>query len=174
VFFRVLGDASDKVFKSFKHFLKGTPMAQPTPAKTKVAATGAASKRHRATARAAGKAPNTGAVKDPKAAAKPATRASAPTPAQAAAPVKKATKPEKPPKPVRQKLVRDGFTMPAEDFALIAVLKVRALAAAQRETKKSELLRAGLHALAALDDPALLAALGRLTLVQQGRPKKNR
>lgn len=69
------------------------------------------------------------------------------------------------------KLVRDGFTMPEGDFALIAVLKSRALAG-RREAKKSELLRAGLHALAALDSKGLVAALGRLQPVKLGRPKK--
>jgi hypothetical protein len=46
------------------------------------------------------------------------------------------------------KLVRDSFTMPADDFALVGVMKARALQA-QRPAKKSELLRAGLHALSA-------------------------
>lgn len=94
----------------------------------------------------------------------------------------KATKPaqtEKPPKvekvekktakPPRQ--VRDGFTMPESDFALIAVLKTRALSS-RRAAKKSELLRAGLHALAALDAKALVASLDRLEPVKIGRPKK--
>jgi hypothetical protein len=77
-------------------------------------------------------------------------------------------------KPVKQraKLVRDGFTMPEDDFALIAALKLRALGA-HREAKKSELLRAGLHALMALDGPALVAALGRLQPLKVGRPKKS-
>ena len=76
----------------------------------------------------------------------------------------------KPSKP-RSKPVRDSFTMPGADFALIATLKSRALSAC-RETKKSELLRAGLHALAAMDEATLLAALGRLDPVKTGRPKK--
>lgn len=73
---------------------------------------------------------------------------------------------------VRVALVRDGFTMPEADFALIATLKARALAA-RREAKKSELLRAGLHALAALDGAALVQALNRLEPIKTGRPKKN-
>ena len=72
---------------------------------------------------------------------------------------------------LRQKPVRDSFTMPEVDFALIAALKARLLAA-RRETKKSELLRAGLHVLAGLDTPALAAALGKLDPVKVGRPKK--
>jgi hypothetical protein len=71
----------------------------------------------------------------------------------------------------RAKLVRDSFTMPEADFALIATLKGRALAA-HREAKKSELLRAGLHALMALDGGTLVAALRRLQPLKVGRPKK--
>ena len=69
------------------------------------------------------------------------------------------------------RLVRDSFTMPADDFALVAVLKQRALQA-QRPAKKSELLRAGLHALSGLSPPALVQALDALTPVKAGRPKK--
>jgi len=71
------------------------------------------------------------------------------------------------------KLVRDGFTMPQADFALIALLKARALEG-HRVAKKSELLRAGLHALAALDAAALVAALDALAPVKTGRPKTSR
>jgi hypothetical protein len=89
----------------------------------------------------------------------------------------KATKPAKPAKPAKaakpEPLVRDSFTMPAADFALIATLKGRALSV-QQVAKKSELLRAGLQALAALDAPALVAALQRLEPVKVGRPKKSR
>ena len=70
----------------------------------------------------------------------------------------------------RDKPVRDSFTMPSADFALIGTLKERALVG-KREAKKSELLRAGLHALAQLDSAALVAALDRLALVKVGRPK---
>jgi len=81
------------------------------------------------------------------------------------------TKADKPRK--RVKPVRDSFTMPADDFGLIATLKVRALAH-RREAKKSELLRAGLHALAALEGAELVVALDRLAPVKTGRPKKDR
>ncbi|MCH6482783.1 hypothetical protein MMG85_04290 [Pseudoxanthomonas sp. LH2527] len=69
------------------------------------------------------------------------------------------------------KLVRDSFTMPADDFALVAVLKGRALQV-QRPAKKSELLRAGLQALSALSPQALAKALDALAPVKAGRPKK--
>ena len=80
--------------------------------------------------------------------------------------------PDKKPPKQRVRLVRDSFTMPEPDFALIAALKARTMSA-QRETKKSELLRAGLHVLMALDDDTLLGALGRLQPLKLGRPKKN-
>lgn len=73
----------------------------------------------------------------------------------------------------RPRLVRDSFTMPEADFALIGTLKARAMAG-QRETRKSELLRAGLQALAAMESAALLAALHALEPVKTGRPKKKR
>jgi hypothetical protein len=62
--------------------------------------------------------------------------------------------------------------MPQDDFALIAALKGRALSA-HRHAKKSELLRAGLQALAAMDAQALVASLERLQPIQMGRPKKS-
>ncbi len=82
----------------------------------------------------------------------------------------KPAKGEKPAKP-RKALVRDSFTMPEADFALIAALKERALAAG-RPAKKSELLRAGLQALAALEGKKLRAALERLQPIKVGRPKQ--
>jgi len=77
----------------------------------------------------------------------------------------------KPPASERAKLVRDGFTMPEADYALFKELKNR-LHDVKREAKKSELLRAGLHVLAALEPAALAAALDQLTPVKTGRPPK--
>ena len=73
----------------------------------------------------------------------------------------------------RVKLVRDSFTMPREDFDLVAKLKARALEF-KRPTKKSELLRAGLQQLAALSEPQLRDALAALRPLKAGRPKKKR
>ena len=142
-----------------------TPAAAAKP--TKPAQAGAAAektKANKATKETKGtKAPESAKATKAVTVAKPAT------PPQAAKPAKPA-KPAKAPKQ-QDKPVRDSFTMPEADFALIAALKQRAMAA-QRETKKSELLRAGLHALAAMDTPALLSALGKLATVKIGRPKK--
>ena len=75
-------------------------------------------------------------------------------------------------KPVRskEKLVRDSFTMPSADFALIHQLKERGLGF-KRAIRKSELLRAGLQALAAMDDARLMALLDRLPALKAGRPR---
>lgn len=77
-------------------------------------------------------------------------------------------------KPEKQKSkpVRDSFTMPKPDFDMIAVLKERAIAF-KRPAKKSELLRAGLHALAAMSDAKLHASLDALAPIKSGRPKKS-
>lgn len=71
---------------------------------------------------------------------------------------------------VRPRLVRDSFTMPEADFALIAKLKTTALDS-RRAVKKSELLRAGLRVLAGLDSKSLVAVLDKLEPVKTGRPK---
>jgi hypothetical protein len=77
---------------------------------------------------------------------------------------------KKPVKP-RPVLVRDSFTMPETDFALLAKLKSTALGA-RRAAKKSELLRAGLQLLATLDAESLVVVLDRLETVKTGRPRK--
>ena len=84
--------------------------------------------------------------------------------------VEKPEKAEKAAKP-RLRMVRDSFTMPEADFALIAQLKAGAMAAG-RPAKKSELLRAGLRLLAAQPAKALLGALDSLEPVKLGRPKQ--
>jgi hypothetical protein len=109
----------------------------------------------------------------PKAAPKPG--ATKPVAKKAAAkPVKldKVAKPIKVEKAekAKLKLVRDSFTMPQEDWALIQQLKDRALGF-KHPVKKSELLRAGLQALAALNEDQLRAALDKLIALKPGRPK---
>jgi hypothetical protein len=73
------------------------------------------------------------------------------------------------PKRKKPKLVRDGFTMPEADYALLGALKKRALRAGH-EVKKSELLRAGLRALAAMPDAAYIGALEGVERIKPGRP----
>lgn len=69
------------------------------------------------------------------------------------------------------KLVRDSFTIPKAEYLVLEQLKLRA-ARLGRPTKKSELIRAGIKALAALGEPALLEAIGRVPSLKTGRPQK--
>ncbi len=112
------------------------------------------------------------AVKPParaRATARPATK---PAAAEAAAPAE-APKADKAKKhaPAKPKLVRDSFTLPADDYALFATLKKRALAG-KTEVKKSELVRAGLAMLARADDAEFMKAIGLVDRIKTGRPKK--
>lgn len=109
-----------------------------------------------------------------KAAAKPAAapaQASLPAPAAVtrSIPSAKAAKPEKPKKP---KLVRDSFTIPKAEYTVLDALKQRA-ARAGLPAKKSEVLRAGVKALAGLSDAAFAAAMAAVPAVKTGRPAKD-
>ena len=77
----------------------------------------------------------------------------------------------KPAKGKRPKLVRDTFTMPEPEYAQIAALKKR-MAGLGGDVKKSELLRAGLGLLAALQNKELAAVMAKVERVKTGRPKK--
>lgn len=70
----------------------------------------------------------------------------------------------------RQKRVRDRFSMPREDYKLIDALKERS-AGLERPAKKSELLRAGLHALNQASCEELLALLDALTPTRKKRDR---
>lgn len=83
-----------------------------------------------------------------------------------AAKVVRAVKLEKSKKP---KLVRDSFTIPKAEYVVLEELKQRATRLT-RSVKKSELLRAGIKALAALSDAAFLTALERVPAIKTGRP----
>jgi hypothetical protein len=95
---------------------------------------------------------------------KPVVKKAAPQPA--AKPVK-AVKPAKVKKP---KLVRDSFTIPKDEYVVIDALKTRAGKLGQA-IKKSELLRAGIKALAAMSDIQFKAALSNVPTIKTGRPK---
>lgn len=70
-----------------------------------------------------------------------------------------------------QRVIRDSFTLPVEDHRLINTLKQRCLQNAV-QVNKSELIRAGLHALQQSSDSELLKILAHLTKVKTGRPQK--
>lgn len=61
----------------------------------------------------------------------------------------------------KPKLVRDSFTIPKTEYAVLEELKARAARLGQ-PAKKSEVLRAGVQALAAMADAAFLASVGKL------------
>jgi hypothetical protein len=67
--------------------------------------------------------------------------------------------------------VRDSFTMPEDEYAVIALLKKRCLDAGV-SAKKSEILRAAVAGLAKLSDVSVTASIRRLPLIKTGRPAK--
>lgn len=70
----------------------------------------------------------------------------------------------------KHKLVRDSFTIPKGEYAVLDELKQRA-ARLTRPAKKSEILRAGIGALNAMSDTAFLAAMSAVPSLKTGRPK---
>lgn len=77
----------------------------------------------------------------------------------------------KPAKVKKAKLVRDSFTMPEGEYALIAALKKRCLNVGV-SVKKSEILRAAVTNLSKLSDASVVAAVRRLEVIKTGRPAK--
>lgn len=79
---------------------------------------------------------------------------------------------KKPAKAKKIKMVRDSFTIPKSEFAVLDALKLRAteLSAA---VKKTELIRAGIKALAAMNDANFLAAIRAVPSLKTGRPSKS-
>ena len=73
----------------------------------------------------------------------------------------------------KPKLVRDSFTIPKVEYLVLDELKQRANKLT-RPAKKSELLRAGIKALAALSDAAFLTALAQVPAIKTGRPTTNK
>jgi hypothetical protein len=78
---------------------------------------------------------------------------------------------EKPIKAKKIKLVRDSFTIPKPEYLILDNLKLRA-ADLKHPVKKSELLRAGIKALAVMTDANLLTALKAVPILKSGRPSK--
>ena len=151
-------------------------MARTTAAKTpvKTAAKPAATKAAATKAAPAKKA----AMKKPAAApAKPVRAKAAPTPAKVAreaaravaAPVKSTRAKAAPAPATRPHLVRDSFTMPEQEYAVLATVKQACLKAGF-EVKKSELLRIGVALLGQLDTASLRAVLDSLPQLKTGRP----
>jgi hypothetical protein len=93
--------------------------------------------------------------------AKPVLPKTTPTPPQTKEKVKKA------------KLVRDSFTMPATEYAVLSDVK-KACLSAGIEVKKSQLLRVGLILLSKMDVASLNILLEKLEPLKAGRPKKEK
>ncbi len=111
---------------------------------------------------------------EPKPVAKVAPLAPAAPAAKAPAAKGPAAKPPAVPKVKvhKPKLVRDSFTMPDDEYAVLGLVKKACLKAGV-EVKKSELLRAGVALLKQLDLAALRQVLSGLPQLKTGRPKKS-
>lgn len=71
--------------------------------------------------------------------------------------------------PPLQRVIRDSFTLPVDDYALIAQTQQRCLQGAVN-VSKSEVIRAGLQALRQMTQEELLEVVQRLEKVRTGRP----
>lgn len=78
----------------------------------------------------------------------------------------------RPKREFQAKVVRDSFTMPQNEYQKIAEIKETCLKAGL-PVKKSEVLRAGLKALADLKTTQLRRALAEVEKIKTGRPKKH-
>lgn len=105
--------------------------------------------------------------------AKPAAKPVAKPAAKAVAKVAAKTTPllAKPPKEKKIKMVRDSISIPKAEYTVLDSMKLRCgrLGVA---AKKTELIRAGIKALAALPDAAFLAAVRAVPNLKTGRPAK--
>ena len=69
----------------------------------------------------------------------------------------------------QERVIRDSFTLPSGDYELIATIRQRCLASALNATK-SEVIRAGLHALVEMPEEELIELVSNLEKVKTGRP----
>jgi hypothetical protein len=103
---------------------------------------------------------------------KPSTTRTAKPPQAKAADKKKTATPAKAAKEKKVKVVRDSFTLPKTELLQITEMKKRAMALGV-EVKKSELIRAGLQALAGMADTAFKKAMANVPTIKTGRPAKD-
>ena len=68
--------------------------------------------------------------------------------------------------------MRDSFTMPEEEYAVLALVK-KACLKAGFEIKKSELLRVGVALISQIDMATLKSVLASLPQLKTGRPKSS-
>ena len=76
---------------------------------------------------------------------------------------------KKRPQPPHEKVIRDSFSLPSDDYVLLRTLRDRGLKSGVH-VNKSELVRAGLQVLQALPESEFLAAIQRLQKLKTGRP----
>jgi hypothetical protein len=91
----------------------------------------------------------------------------------ASPPVKAKTEPVPKEKVKKAKLVRDSFTMPEAEYAVLGEVKKACLKAGV-EVKKSELLRVGVALIRKLGIGELKGILAGLPTLKAGRPKKSK
>lgn len=72
----------------------------------------------------------------------------------------------------KTKVIRDSFTIPNNDYELISKTRQRCLQSAVNVTK-SEVIRAGLHALQYLSDEDLVQIFAELEKIKTGRPSQS-
>jgi hypothetical protein len=89
----------------------------------------------------------------------------------AAATAAPATEANREPKDKKVKLVRDSISIPKNEYEVLTDLKLRAGKLGVL-VKKTEVLRAGIKALAAMPNPAFAAALRAVPSLKTGRPAK--
>ncbi len=73
----------------------------------------------------------------------------------------------------KEKVIRDSFSFPEQDYLKISELKKTCLAAGIH-VKKGEILRAGLHLLTKLNLAKLKQAVEQVEKVQTGRPRSSK
>ena len=72
----------------------------------------------------------------------------------------------------KNKVIRDSFTIPKDEYQTIHDLKLRS-AKLGHGMKKSELIRAGIKVLSILSDSAFTQAIAQIPMIKTGRPKTN-
>jgi hypothetical protein len=94
-------------------------------------------------------------------------------PAKSKASSKEASKVAAAPKAKKEKLVRDSFSMPETEYAVLGAVK-KACLKAGIEVKKSELLRIGVALIRKMDVTSLKNVLATLPPLKAGRPKQEK
>lgn len=103
---------------------------------------------------------------------KPTPKPKAAKPVTVRKTVKKPSAPKKvEKKQAKQKVIRDSFTMPENEYKVLSEIKKKCLAGGI-DVKKSELLRAGLQSLAGMSQAMLKKQLSKLAEIKIGRPAK--